>query len=225
MDIQILLADDDAVLRSLVCDILEKQRFVTHDFQDGQAALEYFYSHSNEIDLVILDVMMPRLDGWEVLKAIREKSEVPVLMLTALGQESNELLALKIGADEYIAKPFSYKIFVARVNTLLRRVLVKRDSFVEEGCLKINRQNHTVFVENREIALDNKEYQLLTYFVDNKDQVLQRERILDAVWGYDFEGDIRTIDTHIKTLRAKLLSCSPCIQTVRGIGYRWEARQ
>jgi DNA-binding response OmpR family regulator len=225
MDIHVLVADDDAVLRSLVRDILEKQRFVTHDFPDGQTALEYFYSHSNEIDLVILDVMMPRLDGWEVLKAIREKSEVPVLMLTALGQESNEIQALKIGADDFIAKPFSYKIFVARVNTLLRRVLVKRDSLVEEGCLKINGQNHTVFVENKEIILDNKEYLLLTYLVENRDQVLQRERILDAVWGYDFEGDIRTIDTHIKTLRSKLLCCSHCIQTVRGIGYRWEARQ
>jgi DNA-binding response OmpR family regulator len=204
---------------------LKKERFVIHDFPDGQKALEYFYSHSNEIDLAILDVMMPHLDGWEVLKAIREKSEVPVLMLTALNQESNEILSLKIGADDYIAKPFSYKLFVARVNTLLRRVLMKRDAVLEEGCLKIDGQNHTVFVENKEITLDNKEYRLLTYLVDNKNQVLKRERILDAVWGYDFEGDMRTIDTHIKTLRAKLLSCSPCIQTIRGIGYRWEARQ
>jgi DNA-binding response OmpR family regulator len=225
MEINILVVDDDAVFRTLICDILQKQGYLTHESSDGQQALDYFFSHGNEIDLVILDVMMPHLDGWEVLKAIRAHSEVPILMLTALGQENHVVFGLKNGSDDYIAKPFSYQVFVARVHALLRKVRKERESNLNEGCLIIDQQKHKVYVNEQEIVLDNKEFAFLVYLITNKGQVLSREQILSAVWGYDFEGDVRTIDTHIKTLRAKLLTCGDYIQTVRGIGYRFEAIQ
>lgn len=165
---------------------------------------------------------MPVYDGWEVLKEIREQSDVPILMLTALGDERYEVEGLSGGADDYISKPFSYAIFTARIESLLRKKKRENESRKTFGKLFIDRSNHKVMVENEEIILNNKEYHLLLYFMTNKGIVLDREKILYGVWGYDFEGDIRTIDAHIKMLRSKLLDCSGYIKTVRGTGYVFE---
>lgn len=224
MDIKILIAEDDDVFRDLVCDIVKKEGYITIEACDGKEALDIFFSESN-IDLVILDVMMPRYDGWEVLKEIREHSDVPVIMLTALGDEKHEIIGLNKGADEYIGKPFSYEVFIARLNNIVKKLKKESSHEVIEGRITINNKNHKVMVEDFEAKLNPKEYNLLNYFIKNKGTVLTREQILDKVWGYDFEGDIRTIDTHIKTLRAKLLSQGKCIKTVRGSGYMFEAEK
>ena len=168
--------------------------------------------------------MMPIYDGWEVLKEIREHSDVPVIMLTALGDEKNEIFGLKEGADDYIAKPFSYEIFIARLNSLVKKIKKQQFSEIIAGKIKINPVTHKVIVNDLEVDLNRKEYSLLTYFVTNDNRVLTREQILDKVWGYDFDGDIRTIDTHIKTLRAKLLKYGNYIKTVRGSGYMLEVQ-
>jgi DNA-binding response OmpR family regulator len=166
--------------------------------------------------------MMPQYDGWEVLKEIREFSEIPVIMLTALGDEKHEVFGLKKGADDYIGKPFSYEVFIARVNTLLRKVKKERLAELVIGNMVVSQASHTVSVDNREIELNKKEYTLLAYMIKNRDLVLTRDQILCDVWGYDFEGDSRTIDTNIKTLRAKLGDCGEYIRTVRGTGYMFK---
>jgi len=221
MDIKILVADDDSIFRELVCDIIRKEGYIPVEACDGQQAIDSFFS-SNDIDLLILDVMMPLYDGWAVLKEIREYSEVPVIMITALGDEKHEVFGLEKGANDYIGKPFSYEVFVARLNTLLRKV--KKDSLAEiiVGEIKINQATHKVRVCDLEIDLNRKEYSLLMYFIKNKDRVLTRDQILNSIWGYDFQGDIRTIDTHIKTLRFKLSVCGEYIKTLRGTGYMFE---
>ncbi len=221
MDIKILVADDDPIFRELVCDIVKKEGYNPIQASDGQQTLDIFFS-SNDIDLLILDVMMPEYDGWEVLKEIREHADVPVMMLTALGDEKHEVLGLKKGADDYIAKPFSYEIFVARLNTLLRKLKKERLIEMSIGEISINQEAHRVLVCDMEVELNRKEYSLLLYFIKNIHRVLTREQILCSIWGYDFEGDIRTIDTHIKTLRAKLSKCGQYIKTVRGSGYMFE---
>lgn len=222
MDIKILVADDDPVFRNLVCDIIKKQGFIPVEASDGKQAVDIFFA-SNDIDLVILDVMMPKQDGWETLKYIREYSEVPVIMLTALDDQHHEVMGLKRGADDYIAKPFSYEVFVARLNALLRKVRKERLEVVEIGGIQIDQASHRVFVQGSEAVLDRKEYYLLIFLVRNKNRILTREQILSSVWSYDFAGDIRTIDTHIKTLRAKLADCGEYIKTARGVGYYFEA--
>ena len=223
MDIKILIAEDDSVFRELVCDIVKKEGYIPVEARDGKEAIDIFFS-SNDIDLVILDVMMPIYDGWEVLKEIREHSDVPVIMLTALGDEKNEIFGLKEGADDYIAKPFSYEIFVARLNTIIRKLKKERIDEIIVGKIKIYPVTRKVIVNDLEVELNRKEYSLLTYFVTNINRVLTREQILDKVWGYDFDGDIRTIDTHIKTLRSKLLTYGNYIKTVRGSGYMFEVQ-
>ena len=223
MNIKILIADDDSVFRELVCDIIRKEGYIPVEACDGKEAIDIFFS-SNDIDLIILDVMMPKYDGLEVLKEIREHSDVPIIMLTALGDEKNEVLGLEKGADEYIAKPFSYEIFIARLNAIVRKLKKIRFDEIIVGQIKINQTTHKVIVDDLEVELNHKEYNLLIYFVKNSDIVLTREQILYKVWGYDFDGDIRTIDTHIKTLRAKLLKCSNYIKTVRGSGYMFEVK-
>ena len=223
MDIKILIAEDDQVFRDLVCDIIRKEGYNPIEAKDGKEAIDIFFN-SNDINLVILDVMMPEYDGWEVLKEIREHSDVPVIMLTALGDEKNEVLGLKTGADDYIAKPFSYEIFIARINSHVKKLKKALISEINEGKIKINPSTHKVIVEDLEIELNNKEYNLLIHFINNNNRVLTREQILYKVWGYDFDGDIRTIDTHIKTLRAKLLNCGKYIKTVRGSGYMFEVQ-
>lgn len=221
MGIKILVADDDPVLRELVCDIIKKQTYTPIEAGDGQQALDLFFD-ATDIDLVILDVMMPIYDGWAVLKEIRENSDVPVIMLTALGDEKHEVFGLKKGADDYIAKPFSYEVFVARMDTLLRKRKKELCTEIMLGPIVIDQTTHRVTICESEIELTHKEYSLLLYLIKNRNIVLSREQILFSVWGYNFAGEIRTIDTHIKTLRAKLLTCGDYIKTVRGSGYMFE---
>lgn len=224
MDIKILIAEDDSIFRDLVCDIVKKEGYIPVEARDGEEAIDIFFSESN-IDLVILDVMMPVYDGWEVLKEIREHSDVPVIMLTALGDEKHEILGLNKGADEYIGKPFSYEVFIARLNNIAKKLKKQSSHEVIVGRIAINQRTHKVIADDLEIKLNPKEYNLLNYFVKNSGTVLTREQILDKVWGYDFDGDIRTIDTHIKTLRAKLSNQGNYIKTVRGSGYMFEVEK
>lgn len=224
MDIKILIAEDDNIFRDLVCDIVKKEGYMPIEACDGEEAINMFFNN-NDIDLVILDVMMPVYDGWEVLKEIREKSEVPIIMLTALGDEKHEVLGLKKGADDYIGKPFSYEIFVARLNNIVKKVKKKFSDEIAVGNLRIYQRTHKVVIDDEEIKLNPKEYNLLLYLVGNANTVLSREQILDKVWGYNFDGDIRTIDTHIKTLRAKLSEQGDLIKTIRGSGYMFEVEK
>lgn len=225
MELNILVADDDAVFRELICDILVQQHYSVIEAENGQQAVDLFFAASSQIHLVILDVMMPHLDGWEALEIIRSDSDVPVLMLTALGDETYEIKGLRLGADDYISKPFSYEVFIARVGTLLRKTKRDRKADLSVGKLFIHQLAHRVLVDSEEVTLNRKEYLLLLYLIQNRGLLLDRERILSRVWGYDFDGDIRTIDTHIKTLRAKLGKCGQYIQTVRGSGYRFEVTE
>ena len=220
MEIRVLV-DDDAVFRELVCDILRKQGCSPLEAADGEQAIDRFFEERG-IALVVLDVMMPRYDGWEVLRRIREHSAVPVVMLTALGDERHEVLGLRQGADDYIAKPFSHEVFVARIDALLRRIRKERLEPVETGGLRIEPASRRVFADGREAVLNRKEFDLLSFLLANRNRTLTREQILADVWGYGFEGEIRTIDTHIKTLRAKLGAQGSRIRTLRGVGYLFE---
>lgn len=221
MQVRVLVADDDASLRRLICDIVRQQGYEPVEAADGQQAIDLFFS-GVEPGLVILDVMMPIYDGWEVLKEIRAKSEVPVMMLTALDDEQSEVTGLKHGADDYLAKPFRYPVFVARLNALLRRTTRDAAKAQNFGQLTLEIEKRRVFVAQNEVILSNKEFLLLSLLAQNSGVVLSREQLLTKIWGYDFEGDARTVDTHIKTLRQKLLDCGEMIQTVRGAGYRFE---
>lgn len=222
MDLKILVADDDFVLRELLCDILQEKGYQTLEAADGEEAISVFFKETG-IALVILDVMMPKCNGWEVLKEIRSYSDTPVLMLTALDDEKHEIQGLSHGADDYVTKPFSYQVLLARVQALLRKTINEQKETAILGKLKIDYSSHKVYSGEEEISLNNKEYSLLLYLVQNKKIVLSREQILNAVWGFDYEGDIRTIDTHIKRLRSKMKDCSSYIHTIRGNGYCFEA--
>jgi DNA-binding response OmpR family regulator len=221
MEIKILLADDDELLRNLVKEVLEEEKYTVYEACDGQEALEIFYEHE-DFSLVILDVMMPKLDGIAVLDDIRKISDVPVLMLTALGDSSSELTGLRHGANDYVSKPFHYEILVERIKNLLRLSNAQGLDVCKFELLRIDFAAHKVFVKDEEVFLNNKEFQLLEYLVSNQGIVLPRETILDRVWGFDYEGDIRTIDTHVKMLRATLKEAGNYIKTVRGIGYSFE---
>lgn len=221
MGINILIADDDNVFRELVEDILRKNGYHVFSACDGEEAIEKFYKYHSQLDLVILDVMMPEPDGWETLAEIRNISEIPVMMLTALGDETNEINGLIHGADDYISKPFNYGIFLARIQSLTRKAKKRKTSAKIIGDIKILEDEHKVFVYGNEIQLSNKEYQMLLFFVSNINLLMTREQIIQRIWGYDFGGDIRTIDTHIKTLRSKLGNVGNYIETVRGSGYRF----
>ena len=221
MDITVLVADDDAVLRALLRDILGKEGFTVLEAADGRKAVEVFFGPT-PVDLVVLDVMMPFQDGWEVLQEIRERSDTPVLMLTALGDEGHEVRGLRKGADDFVAKPFSYEVFVARVRALLRKAIQARSAELDVGGIHVDPMTHRVTVDGEEAVLNRKEFALLCYFLQNRNRILTREQILDALWGRDYEGDIRTIDTHVKTLRARLGDRGDRIATVRGVGYRFE---
>lgn len=224
MDIKILIADDDVALRKLLSDILRKNGYTTILAEDGAVALDLFFQ-TTDIDLVILDVMMPKYNGFEVLNEIRSFSDVPVLMLTALSDEINEITGFRSGADEYITKPFSYDIFVARVEALLKNVKKERTAIAIYGDIKINRQKREVFVHDKFINLNKKEYELLDLLLQNKGKILSRENILNRIWGYDYDGEIRTIDTHIKMLRSKLGDCSRYIKTSKGVGYIFDVEE
>ena len=221
MQIRVLVADDDPALRALICDIVRQQGYDPIEAADGKQAIDRFFSGA-EPGLVILDVMMPVYDGWEVLKEIRAQSDVPVMMLTALDDEQSEVMGLKHGADDYLAKPFRYAVFVARLNALLRRTTRELGGALRFGELTVELEKRRVLVAESEIALSNKEFLLLSLLMQNHGVVFSREKLLTKIWGFDFEGDERTVDTHMKTLRQKLASCGSMIQTVRGAGYRFE---
>ena len=218
---KILVADDDMFLRELVHDILEREGYEVAEAEDGIRALEYFKAHP-DLDLVILDILMPGKNGLSVLKEIHKVSDVPVIMLTALGSMDNELEGFQMGACDYVSKPFHAKVLLARVKAALRYKSVSEETERRLFCcggLKIDMDSCRVQVDDEEVELTNKEYQLLVYLIENKNMVLTRNQILEYIWGYDYEGDIRTIDTHIKMLRTDLGRCGALIQTIRGMGY------
>lgn len=218
----VLIVDDEMRIRKLISDFLIKADFKVVTAVDGQDALDLFLQNSKEINLIILDVLMPKLDGWEALKEIRKLSVIPVIMLTAKGEESDQLNGFRLGADDYIHKPFSPSILVARVESLLKRTGFLGIENLVYGGITVNFDAHLVYLYNTVLDLTPKEYDLLLYFCDNKGIALSRDKLLNAVWNYDYYGDLRTVDTHIKQLRAKLLDCGEYIQTVRGVGYRFE---
>ncbi|MCI5849026.1 MAG: response regulator transcription factor [Lachnospiraceae bacterium] len=219
--IKILVVDDEARMRKLVKDFLVKDGFEVLEAANGEEAVDIFFDEKN-IELIILDVMMPKLDGWGVCREIRQYSKVPIIMLTAKSAEKDELLGFELGVDEYISKPFSPKILVARVEAILRRTNALDDQSIEVGGIKIDKSAHEVYVDGKKLELSFKEFELLTYFVENKGIALSREKILNNVWNYDYYGDARTIDTHVKKLRSKMGSKGDCIKTIWGMGYKFE---
>ena len=220
-DMKILVVDDEARMRKLVKDFLIKDDFIVLEAADGEQAVDIFFSEKN-IALIILDVMMPKMDGWAVCREIRQYSKVPIIMLTAKGSEKDELLGFELGVDEYISKPFSPKILVARVQAILRRTNALEDGIIEIGDIKLDKAAHEVYVEGKRLELSFKEFELLTYFVENKGIALSREKILNNVWDYDYFGEARTIDTHVKKLRNKMGSKGDYIKTIWGMGYKFE---
>lgn len=220
-DLKILLVDDEARMRKLVKDFLVKKGYVILEAGDGEEALEVFYKN-NDISLILLDVMMPKLDGFSVLREIRNVSKVPVIILTAKGEEEDELKGFELGVDEYISKPFSPKILSARVDALIRRANKLDDGVITAGNIEVNKTSHIVKVCGNPVELSYKEFELLVYFIENKGIALSREKILNNVWNYDYFGDARTIDTHVKKLRAKLTKDADYIKTIWGMGYKFE---
>lgn len=220
--IKILVVDDESRMRKLVRDFLERAGFQVLEAGDGMEALDLFYEDQG-ISLIILDVMMPKMDGWEVCREIRKESKVPIIMLTARGDERDELNGFELGVDEYISKPFSPKILVARVNALLRRTSgLSMDQTIAAGGIEIDKAAHIVKIDGNMIDLSFKEFELLTYFIENQGIALSREKILNNVWNYDYFGDARTIDTHVKKLRNKLGDKGEYIRTIWGMGYKFE---
>ena len=219
--IKILVVDDEERMQKLLKDFLKMKDYEVLLAGNGEEAIDLFFKEKS-IALIILDVMMPKMDGWTALKTIREHSKVPVIMLTARSEENDELQGFDYGADEYNSKPFSPKILVARVEALLRRSGVQKEELLEVGGIVIDEAAHSVTVDGKPIELSFKEYELLQYFVENKGIALSREKILNNVWNYDYFGDARTIDTHVKKLRAKLMDKGEYIKTVWGMGYKFE---
>lgn len=220
--IKVLMVDDESRMRKLVSDFLTRKNYEVIEAGDGEEAIDKFYA-DKDISLVILDVMMPKMDGWETCRQIRRDSKVPIIMLTAKGEERDELQGFDCGADEYIAKPFSPKILTARVDALVRRVYnMDSSECTEIGGIEIDKAAHIVRVDGQEIDLSYKEFELLTYFVENKGIALSREKILNNVWNYDYFGDARTIDTHVKKLRKKMGEKGDYIKTIWGMGYKFE---
>ena len=225
MQIRVLVADDDAALRALICDIVRQQGYEPIEAVDGKQAIDRFFS-SAEPALVILDVMMPKMDGWQVCREIRAHSRVPIIMLTAKSDERDELMGFDLGVDEYISKPFSPKILVARVEAILRRSgHGEQEDVLTCGGIELNKTAHMVSVDGKNIELSFKEFELLTYFMENQGIALSREKILNHVWNYDYFGDARTIDTHVKKLRSKMGDKGDYIKTIWGMGYKFEVDQ
>lgn len=219
---KILVVDDEDRMRKLVRDFLVRDGYAVIEAADGAEALECFYA-DREIALVILDVMMPHMDGWQVCREIRKESRVPIIMLTARGEEQDELLGFELGVDEYISKPFSPRILVARVGALLRRSMNMQEEKLTSGGIELDKTAHQAFVDGNPIDLSVKEFELLAYFMENQGIALSRETILNHVWNYDYYGDARTIDTHVKKLRSKMGEKGSLIKTVWGLGYKFEA--
>ena len=220
---KILVVDDESRMRKLVRDFLVRKNYTVLEAGDGEEALEVFYKEK-DLSLIILDVMMPKLSGFEVVKEIRETSQVPVIMLTAKGDESDELQGFNLGVDEYIAKPFSPKILVARVEAILRRTApeTSENEVLDAGVISLDRTAHLVTIGGERVELSFKEFELLAYFMENRGIALSREKILSSVWDYDYFGDARTIDTHVKKLRSKLGAAGDYIKTIWGMGYKFE---
>lgn len=219
--IKILVVDDESRMRKLVKDFLVREKYEVLEACDGEAALDIFFQ-DKDISMVLLDVMMPKMDGWQVCREIRNYSKVPVIMLTAKSDEKDELLGFQLGVDEYISKPFSPKILVARINAILRRIQESEEGSIEIGGILLDQAAHDVKIDGNSIELSIKEYELLTYFIKNKGVALSRERILNSVWNYDYFGDARTIDTHVKKLRSKMGEKGAYIKTIWGMGYKFE---
>ena len=219
---KILVVDDESRMRKLVHDFLARNNYDVIEAGDGEEALDIFYE-DKDIALIILDVMMPKMDGWEVCAEIRRNSKVPIIMLTAKGEERDELQGFELGVDEYISKPFSPKILTARVDAIIRRVYSKdAGEIIEIGGIEMAKSPHVVKIDGQEIELSFKEFELLEYFIDNKGIALSREKILNNVWNYDYFGDARTIDTHVKKLRKKMGEKGEYIKTIWGMGYKFE---
>ncbi len=222
---KVLIVDDESRMRKLLRDFLEREGYQILEASDGVEAMDLFYMHK-DIDLIILDVMMPRMDGWQVCKEIREYSKVPIVMLTARTEERSELKGFELGVDEYIAKPFSPKILVARVGALLKRVKNSvEEAAMHVGGIIVDKAAHMVTIDGAPVDLSVKEFELLTYFIENQRIALSREKILNNVWNYDYFGDARTIDTHVKKLRSKLGEKGNYIKTIWGMGYKFEVEE
>ncbi|MGN0437879.1 MAG: response regulator transcription factor [Lachnospiraceae bacterium] len=219
--IKIMVVDDESRMRKLVKDFLVKSGYEVLEASDGEEAIDVFMDNK-DISLVILDIMMPKMDGWETCKELRSMSDVPIIMLTAKGDERDELLGFDLGVDEYISKPFSPKILVARVEAILRRSTgITSEEMIQAGDIELDNVGHTVKVKGKLVELSYKEFELLNYFVLNQGVALSREKILNNVWNYDYFGDARTIDTHVKKLRSKLGECGDYIKTMWGMGYKF----
>ena len=221
---KILIVDDEARMRKLIKDFLSAKGYSILEAEDGEVALKVYNENKDKINLILLDVMMPKLDGWSVLRQIRQESKVPIIMLTARGEEQDELFGFELGVDEYISKPFSPKILVARVEAILKRTKGDSKEVKDYGGIEIDKEGRTVKVDGKTIELSLREYELLTYLVENENIALSRDKILNNVWNYDYYGDSRTIDSHIKKIRHKLGKKGKYIQTMRGLGYKFEIK-
>ena len=224
MSNNVLIVDDEARMRKLIKDFLMAKNFTILEAADGEEALKVFEENQNKIDLILLDVMMPKLDGWSVLRQIRQTSKVPIILLTARGEEQDELFGFELGVDEYISKPFSPKILVARVEAILKRTQGDTKEVRDCGGIEIDKEGRTVTVDGKIIELSLREYELLVYLIENENIALSRDKILNNVWNYDYYGDSRTIDSHVKKLRHKLGKRGKYIKTIRGIGYKFEVK-
>ena len=223
--LKLLVVDDESRMRKLVKDFLVKENFEVLEAGDGEEALDVFF-REKDIALILLDVMMPKMDGWQVCKEIRNYSKVPIIMLTAKGDERDELQGFELGVDEYISKPFSPKILVARVEAILRRSNpMMSEDILSAGGIDLNRSAHQVTIDGKNIELSYKEFELLAYFMENQGSALSREKILNNVWNYDYFGDARTIDTHVKKLRSKLGDKGDMLKTIWGMGYKFEPQE
>ena len=224
-DIKIMVVDDESRMRKLVRDFLTREGYKVIEAGDGEEAVDLFYAN-RDVALIILDVMMPKMDGWQTCREIRAESKVPIIMLTAKGDEQDELRGFELGVDEYISKPFSPKILVARVEAILRRSgKAEAEEMLSAGGIEINKTAHEVSVDGKKIDLSFKEFELLSYFLENQGIALSREKILNHVWNYDYFGDARKIDTHVKKLRSKLGDKGDLIHTIWGMGYKFEAEK
>ena len=221
----ILVVDDESRMRKLLKDFLSVKGYQILEAEDGEKAIEIFEENRNKIKLILLDVMMPKLDGWSVLRKIRQDSNLPVIMLTARGEEQDELFGFELGVDEYISKPFSPKILVARVEAILKRTYGDTKEIKDYDGITIDQEGRTVKVDGKPIDLSLREYELLKYLLDNENIALSRDKILNNVWNYDYYGDSRTIDSHIKKIRHKLGKKGKYIETIRGIGYKFEIKK
>lgn len=223
-NITILVVDDESRMRKLIKDFLAQKGYSILEAGDGEEALHVYEENKNHINLILLDVMMPKLDGWSVLRQIRQTSRIPIIMLTARGEEQDELFGFELGVDEYISKPFSPKVLIARVKAIINRTTEKQKEKKDYDGIEIDVDGRTVSVDGKSIELSLREYELLKYLLDNENVALSRDKILNNVWNYDYYGDSRTIDSHIKKIRHKLGKKGKYIKTIRGVGYKFEVK-